>query len=69
MSVKGGMTSVVFTEVLQFVIMTAACIAIGVIAMTTVSPEMLKANVPEGWDSMLFGWELGLDWSGHFRKC
>lgn len=31
--VKGGMVSVVFTEVLQFVIMTVACIAIGVIAM------------------------------------
>lgn len=62
--VKGGMTSVVFTEVLQFLIMTVACIAIGIIAMQQVSPEMLKAAVPDGWGSLAFGWELGLDWSG-----
>ena len=62
--VKGGMVSVVFTEVLQFFIMTIACIAIGVIAMVKVSPAMLAAVTPEGWDSLAFGWEIGLDWSG-----
>lgn len=61
--VKGGMYSVVITEVVQFVIMTVACIAIGVIAMSLVSPEMIKEAVPEGWHSLSFGWELGLDWS------
>ncbi len=62
--VKGGMFSVVFTEVLQFVIMTIACIAVGIIAMQQVSPETLSAYIPEGWTSLAFGWELGLDWSG-----
>ncbi|MBU3023807.1 sodium:solute symporter family protein [Aestuariibacter sp. A3R04] len=62
--VKGGMVSVVFTEVLQFVIMTVACIAIGIIAMQQVSPEMLAEVVPDGWGSMGFGWTLDLDWSG-----
>ncbi|MDQ2076053.1 sodium:solute symporter family protein [Marinimicrobium sp. ABcell2] len=62
--VKGGMFSVVFTEVLQFFIMTVACIAVGVIAMKLVSPEMLAAVVPDGWTSIFFGWELDLDWSG-----
>ncbi|NBC27946.1 MAG: sodium:solute symporter [Bacteroidetes bacterium] len=62
--VKGGMFSVVFTEVLQFVIMTIACIWVGVIAMQAVSPEMLKAAIPAGWINPFFGWELGLDWSG-----
>lgn len=61
--VKGGMFSVVFTEVLQFFIMTIACIAVGVIAMQRISPEMLKAAIPEGWTSILFSWELHLDWS------
>lgn len=61
--VKGGMFSVVFTEVLQFIIMTIACIAVGVIAMQTVSPEMLAAVIPDGWTSVFFDWELNLDWS------
>jgi Na+/proline symporter len=61
--VKGGMFSVVFTEVFQFVIMTIACIAVGVIAMQRVSPEMLNAAIPEGWTSIFFSWELNLDWS------
>ncbi|MEM1095139.1 MAG: sodium:solute symporter family protein [Bacteroidota bacterium] len=62
--VKGGMFSVVFTEVLQFFIMTIACIAVGVIAMGQVSPDMLDAVIPEGWRSLWFGWQLDLDWSG-----
>lgn len=61
--VKGGMFSVVFTEVLQFLIMTIACIAVGVIAMQRISPEMLNAAIPEGWTSLFFSWELNLDWS------
>ncbi len=62
--VKGGMFSVVFTEVLQFGIMTIASIAVGVIAMQQVSPETIDAYIPEGWRSLAFGWELGLDWTG-----
>jgi len=61
--VKGGMFSVVFTEILQFFIMTVACIAVGVIAMQRVSPELLNAAIPDGWTSILFSWELHLDWS------
>ncbi|MCI4670214.1 MAG: Na+:solute symporter [Bacteroidia bacterium] len=62
--VKGGMFSVVFTEVLQFFIMTIACIAVGVIAMYKVSPDMLEAVTPDGWENIFFSWELNLDWSG-----
>lgn len=61
--VKGGMYSVVITEVVQFVIMTIACVAIGVIAMQQVSPDMLAKAVPKGWDQIQFGWTLDLDWS------
>lgn len=62
--VKGGMYSVVFTEVLQFVIMTVAAIAVGIIAIYAVSPEQIKAATPEGWGDLFFGWHLGLDWTG-----
>jgi Na+/proline symporter len=61
--VKGGMYSVVITEVVQFFIMTIACVAIGIIAMQQVSPEMLAKAVPEGWDEIQFGWSLNLDWA------
>ncbi|WP_339074458.1 sodium:solute symporter family protein [Teredinibacter turnerae] len=60
--VKGGMYSVVFTEVLQFIMMTIASIAVGIIAIQMVDPAVLRASVPEGWFSVGFGWELGLDW-------
>ncbi len=66
--VKGGMFSVVFTEVLQFFVMTFASIAVGIIAMNTVSPEMLADNIPSGWKDISFGWELGLDWSNYITS-
>jgi Na+/proline symporter len=62
--VKGGMFSVVFTEVLQFVVMTVACVWIGIVAIQAVTPAMLDAVTPAGWHSPFFGWKLGLDWSG-----
>lgn len=61
--VKGGMYSVVMTEVLQFLVMTVSCILIGIIAMNLVSPEQLHAVVPNGWDNLWFGWKLDLDWT------
>ncbi len=61
--VKGGMYSVVLTEVIQFVIMTVSCILIGVIAIQLVSPEQLNAVIPEGWKSLAFGWKLDLNWT------
>jgi len=62
--VKGGMFSVVFTEVLQYTIMTIASVWVGIIAMNAVSPGMLDAVIPDGWRNPFFGWTLDLDWSG-----
>ncbi len=62
--VKGGMYSVVFTEVLQFLIMTVAAIAIGIIAMNEVSAGQIAEVVPEGWKDLFFGWQLDIDWTG-----
>lgn len=61
--VKGGMFSVVFTEVLQFLIMTVACVWVGILAMSTVPVETLQAVTPEGWGSLWFGLRLDLNWS------
>jgi len=61
--VKGGMYSVVLTEVLQFIVMTISCIIIGIIAVNMVTPEQLNAVVPEGWKSLWFGWHLDIEWT------
>lgn len=63
-AVKGGMVSVVATEVLQFLVMTVASVAVGIVAMNAVSPEALNAVIPHGWKNIFFGWHLNLDWSG-----
>ncbi|MDN5214481.1 sodium:solute symporter family protein [Fulvivirgaceae bacterium BMA12] len=64
-AIKGGMYSVVLTEILQFIIMTISCVVIGYIAFTTVTADQITAAVPPGWKDLFFGWELGLDWTGY----
>jgi Na+/proline symporter len=59
----GGMYSLVWTDVLQFTIMTVASVIVAGIAMSNVDVETLAAVTPEGWDSPFFGWTLDLDWS------
>jgi len=63
-AIKGGMFSVVITEFLQFVVMTIASFAVGITAMTMISPKTFSAVVPEGWKNILFGWTLDLNWTG-----
>ncbi len=62
--VKGGMFSVVFTEVLQFSMVTIASIWVGLLVMHRVSPEMLDPFIPHGWRTPFFGTRLGLVWTG-----
>ena len=62
-AILGGMTSIVWADVLQFLIMTVSAIVIGVIAMKALAVNTL--NVPEGWHTPFFGWRLDdLDWRG-----
>ncbi|MGD0155101.1 MAG: sodium:solute symporter family protein [Terracidiphilus sp.] len=61
--IKGGMISVVVTEVVQFCVLSVASFAVGIIAMRRVAPQMLHRVVPAGWDNVFFGWHLNLDWS------
>jgi Na+/proline symporter len=60
--VLGGMFSLVWTDVFQYVIMTIAAVVIAWIAISNVDVDTLAAVTPEGWDSPFFGWTLGLDW-------
>ncbi len=63
-AIKGGMVSVVATEVMQFTILTVTSLIIGAVAIAKVSPEMIANSVPAGWGNPFFGWKLDLDWSG-----
>ena len=57
----GGMTSIVWADVLQYSIMAVASIAIGVIAFNAVGDYGLV--VPEGWLNPFFGESLNIDWA------
>ena len=61
--IKGGMYSVVATEIMQFLVLTISCFVVGVIAMNLVTPAQLNAVIPAGWKDLFFGWKLNLDWS------
>lgn len=60
-SIIGGMHSIVLGDVIKYIIMTVACISIGIIAFQHLSGQSL--NVPKGWDDPFFSWRLDLDWS------
>lgn len=59
----GGMLSIVWTDVVQFLIMTISGLVIVIIGMNMVSPELIQSFVPAGWDNPFFGWTLDLNWS------
>jgi solute:Na+ symporter, SSS family len=60
-SVIGGMHSIVLGDLIKYIILTVACIAVGVIAIIRLHGHPLP--VPEGWHNPFFGKQLGLDWS------
>ena len=63
-AIKGGMISVVLTEVSQFFVLTVTALIIGVIALVKVSPDMIANNIPAGWMNPFFGLHHGMDWKG-----
>jgi Na+/proline symporter len=60
-SVLGGMSGIVWADVLQYMIMTVSALVIGFMAFTAMGQHTL--NVPEGWTSPFFGAKLNLDWT------
>src|SRR5215831_15184592 len=67
-TIKGGMISVVLTEVLQFCILTVTAIVIGIIAIYKVSPAEIQHLIPPDWANPFFGYRLGIDWTGILDK-
>jgi len=62
-SILGGMHSIVLGDVIKYMIMTVACISIGIIAMLRLHTAGTSLNVPHGWANPFFNWHLNLDWS------
>ncbi|WP_418511193.1 sodium:solute symporter family protein [Corallibacter sp.] len=60
-SLLGGMSGIVWADVVQFAIMTIAALVIGYLGFVAVGENTL--NVPNGWKNPFFGWKLNLDWS------
>jgi Na+/proline symporter len=63
-AVLGGMFSIVWTDVMKFVLMTVVSVTVAVIAIQRVDPATLAALTPAGWQTPFFGWSLDLEWSG-----
>ncbi len=60
-SLLGGMSGIVWADVIQFTIMTIASIVIAYLGFVAIGENPL--HVPEGWMSPFFGWELNMDWT------
>ena len=60
-SLLGGMSGIVWADILQFGIMTLSALVIGYMGYTAIGENQLP--VPPGWLNLFFGWELNLDWS------
>lgn len=61
-SILGGMSGIVWADLIQYIIMTISAVVIAVIAMTALGHQSL--NVPDGWMNPFFGIQLDLDWTG-----
>jgi Na+/proline symporter len=61
-AILGGMVSIVWADLLQYIIMTISSLIIGIIAMNALAGHPMV--VPEGWYSPWFGWKLEMDWTG-----
>lgn len=58
----GGMKSIVWADVLHYLVMVVVCLSIAVMAYTAL-PGVDRLPVPTGWNNLFFGKELNLDWS------
>jgi solute:Na+ symporter, SSS family len=61
-SVKGGMYSVVATELIQYAIMVVSCLLICYLAMTLVDKNTIDNFFPAGWDRLEVKTKVDIDW-------
>ncbi len=65
-TIKGGMFSVVATEVLQYGIMVVAGILVATYAFIAVTDVEINNVLSTEWNNLLFGWELKGSWNGKY---
>lgn len=66
-TIKGGMFSVVATEVLQYIIMVIAGLLVAGYTFVTVADVDINAVISPEWRSIFFSNELGAHWSSKFQ--
>jgi Na+/proline symporter len=66
-TVKGGMYSVVATEVLQYSILVVSCILVVIFAVKGVNYDQLHQQLPAGWANFWPQWKLDINW-GNFSQ-
>ncbi|MBO9617291.1 MAG: Na+:solute symporter [Dyadobacter sp.] len=58
----GGMKSIVWADMLHYLIMVIVCVSVAVMAYMAL-PGVNSLPIPAGWTDLFFGKDLGLDWS------
>ncbi len=66
-TIKGGMFSVVATEVLQYIIMVIAGVIVAGYTFFVISDIEVNSIITEEWKNVFFGWELGEHWTGNYK--
>ena len=61
-AIMGGMSSIVWADVVQYTLMAIGAVSIAVVAVMHLWGQTL--HVPPGWSELSFGWKLGIDWDG-----
>jgi SSS family solute:Na+ symporter len=67
-TIKGGMFSVVATEVLQYCIMVVAGILVAGYTFFAFSDIEITSVISEQWKNVFFSWELDTHWDSGFQK-
>ncbi|QCX39328.1 Na+:solute symporter [Aureibaculum algae] len=67
-TIKGGMFSVVATEVLQYGIMVIAGILVAGYAFFAFSDVEISNVITDEWRNVFFNWELDTQWGAQFQK-
>jgi len=67
-TIKGGMFSVVATEVLQYIIMVIAGLLLAGYAFFAISDVEITSVITEEWKNIFFGWELGTHWDVKYQE-
>jgi len=66
-TIKGGMFSVVATEVLQYGVMVLAAVLITTYTFATVTDVEINNVITAEWKNIFFGWELETHWTEKYQ--